>query len=239
MPQASDLKVQFYVDAYDAPSSLAVMLRKYDCSYIARISFDKLTMTLERTRDGGQTEQLAQKQIILPKSNYDLMSFANVDHQLIFEFAGEELKCELGTTSNALGPVIDASCKNIAIIGSGKLQLSHIKIFKDTHYISRGMGVKRACSAPFVLEDDQFFVLGDNSPASADSRVWQDKGFGNDGLRYRAGVVPRDYMVGKAFFVYWPNGFKLFPKTKLPLLSLPIVPDLGQMRFIYGGKTGY
>ena len=101
------------------------------------------------------------------------------------------------------------------------------------------MGVKRACDQPFVLEDDQFFVLGDNSPASADSRVWLNKGFGNNGLRYRAGVVPREYMVGKAFFVYWPSGFKLLPKTNLPLLSWPIVPDLGQMRFVYGGKTGY
>ncbi len=36
----------------------------------------------------------------------------------------------------------------------------------------------------------QYFVMGDNRPASDDSRVW--------------GFVPRSYIVGKAVLVYWP-----------------------------------
>ena len=45
------------------------------------------------------------------------------------------------------------------------------------------------------LKDDEFFVLGDNSPASLDSRLWDD-----------THAVPRHAMLGKAFFIYWPHG---------------------------------
>ncbi|MCH5375387.1 MAG: S26 family signal peptidase, partial [Planctomycetes bacterium] len=45
------------------------------------------------------------------------------------------------------------------------------------------------------LKDDEFFVLGDNSPASLDSRLWD-----------LTNAVPRHAMLGKAFFIYWPHG---------------------------------
>jgi signal peptidase I len=44
--------------------------------------------------------------------------------------------------------------------------------------------------ATFTLKDDQYFMLGDNSENSQDSRYW--------------GVVPRRNIVGRASFVYWP-----------------------------------
>jgi signal peptidase I len=45
------------------------------------------------------------------------------------------------------------------------------------------------------LQDDEFFVLGDNSPASLDSLLWEN-----------TNAVPRHAMLGKAFFIYWPHG---------------------------------
>jgi signal peptidase I len=41
-----------------------------------------------------------------------------------------------------------------------------------------------------VIPQDHYFVLGDNSPSSVDGRVW--------------GFVPRDEMVGRASFIWWP-----------------------------------
>jgi signal peptidase I len=83
---------------------------------------------------------------------------------------------------------------------------------------------------PFTLGEDEYFVMGDNSPDSADSRLWTVEGIDNNGGSYRMGIVPRDYLIGKAFFVYWPSGFRM------DKFRLAFIPNVGRMRFIYGGK---
>jgi len=80
---------------------------------------------------------------------------------------------------------------------------------------------------------DEFYVLGDNSPQSLDSRGWREAApslrlLDKDKKRqYRLGTVPRYNMIGKAMFVYWPSGYRLplFP-------GIPIIPDVGRMRLI-------
>jgi signal peptidase I len=42
---------------------------------------------------------------------------------------------------------------------------------------------------PVTVPPDQFFVMGDNRDNSQDSRYW--------------GFLPRDYIKGKALFIYW------------------------------------
>lgn len=51
------------------------------------------------------------------------------------------------------------------------------------------------------LRDGEFFVMGDNSPRSQDSRLWS-----NRRGAYNRHAVPRNAMVGKAFLIYWPHG---------------------------------
>ncbi len=79
---------------------------------------------------------------------------------------------------------------------------------------------------------DEFFVLGDNSPASRDGRVWTEaaptlKLWDGDQPLYQLGTMPRYNMIGKAFYVYWPAGYHV---PGLP--GLPIVPNFGRMRMI-------
>jgi signal peptidase I len=52
------------------------------------------------------------------------------------------------------------------------------------------------------LEANQFFVMGDNSPRSQDSRLWPNE------VRHAPNrhAVERQALIGKAFFIYWPHG---------------------------------
>ena len=61
-------------------------------------------------------------------------------------------------------------------------------IFKQTYYYNRGDFA--AEGQKIVVPGDSYFVLGDNSLSSKDSRYW--------------GFVPKKYLLGKAMFIYWP-----------------------------------
>lgn len=82
---------------------------------------------------------------------------------------------------------------------------------------------------PASLSPDEFFVLGDNSGASKDGRLWDTVNpWVARTLDPEPGVVHRSLMLGKAFFVYFPA-----PHT-VPLAGQdrPLVPDFGRMRWI-------
>ncbi len=61
-------------------------------------------------------------------------------------------------------------------------------IFQQTYY--KNQGAYGAAEAGIAVPADCYFVLGDNSNSSRDSRYW--------------GFVPRKLMLGKAFVIWWP-----------------------------------
>jgi signal peptidase I len=233
MPFCSDLMVRFDCVHTGPAGSVGIALRKYETKYRAEVVWPAGTMVITRLRNGAEPEELATQQIKRPQGNNKIhIIFACVDHLLIFECGTDKLMYDLGRGVDDAGPIEDIQ-PEVEIFGSGKLTLSHTGLFRDIHYTKvRSPG--RAVIEPFELEEDQFFVLGDNSPNSEDCRWWSQPGRANPGLsEYRTGVVPRDYMVGKALFVYWPSGFKPFEKFRFG-----IIPNIGRMRLIYGGSNG-
>jgi len=63
-----------------------------------------------------------------------------------------------------------------------KLPISEFYYYNRGDYGEEGEGI--------VVPEDSFFVLGDNSASSKDSRYW--------------GFVPKRNIIGKAIFIYWP-----------------------------------
>jgi signal peptidase I len=190
-------------------------------------------MVIEKIDSTGQTIELARKQIQPIGQNKDFfIQFSNTDHLLVLKIGKQELTYDLGTDKNDAGPRLDNIEPKALIFGSGCLTISNVSLYRDIHYIgTRFENILRAGEGnAFTLGQDEYFAMGDNSPDSADSRIWDIEGIGNNGKSYRMGIVPRDYLVGKAFFVYWPSGFRLGNS------QLAIIPNAGKMRFIHGGR---
>ncbi len=235
LPFCSDLKVCFHVSPESSQGSIGTTLRKYQIEYNARLDLTGEMVITKKENDSDSVE-LARKPIDPIEIGRTVqMQFTNVDHLLTFKCGDENLTYELEPED--IGRIREDIEPGVEIFGAGKMTLSHIAIFRDIHYLEvmavNGYKKGRATrDFPFVLDEDQFFVLGDNSPNSEDGRWWSADGIANKGLPpYRMGVVPRDYLVGKAMFVYWPSGFR--PVEKFPF---GIIPNIGKMRFIYGGS---
>ena len=77
----------------------------------------------------------------------------------------------------------------------------------------------------FDLQADQFFVLGDNSAASKDSRLWLE-----------GHHVDRELLIGKAMAIFWPHAVPASWSVPVKIggaeLRLPSWPNFGRMGFV-------
>ena len=81
--------------------------------------------------------------------------------------------------------------------------------------------------AEFPLNDDQLFVMGDNSAESSDARLWMS---GSRGGTHPGGAyLDRRLLIGKALSVYWPHSWNRIPGTPIPF---PLFPNFQDMRLV-------
>jgi signal peptidase I len=116
---------------------------------------------------------------------------------------------------------------------SQQCAITHLSLWRDQYYYNDRGQVLRATPENFpqnaqVLGKDEYFVMGDNSLLSFDARCWRPGvQLPDEGINIAGGKVPKQFMLGKAFYVYWPAGY-------LPYSSGPaLVPNFGSMRFIH------
>ncbi|HDQ45502.1 MAG TPA: signal peptidase I [bacterium] len=90
--------------------------------------------------------------------------------------------------------------KRIAGTGGDTIQIADGQVhingkISDNPVLSRKGYTRRwtfAVNSPYVIPDNAVFVLGDNSPVSADSRLF--------------GPVYQDALIGRAYKIFWPPG---------------------------------
>lgn len=191
------------------------------------------------------------------------LSLANVDRQLTLWVDGDvvemvrtdngsvQKQVPYGAPQEAVPTVRDLSPVGIAVSGV-EASVSHLKLWRDIYYISASMQSSNMMdysqtpapgflsspdqwdrmfrvmreSPPFELKADQFMVMGDNSAKSSDSRLWST-----------GPVVPRDLMIGKALFIFWPHAWETPWNTEVnagPLGSIrvPFYPNFKRMTLI-------
>lgn len=236
----SDLKLSCVVDHLEGPGTLSLILEKGDDRFTAEISANSVRLTRRTSR--GEASELS-KASISPR--YPMrVAFENVDHRVSLRIDDKEV---LATTPQQYAADVaavidrvqrgDQPPKGQAQIRGDRLKanLSHVQLWRDVYYLDRGdprRDVRRATSRRFpnevvTLKPKEFFVLGDNSYQSEDARYWDDGvDLKDEELDVEAGRVPERFMLGKAFFVYWPAGYR--PIGGLP----PLMPNFGEMRLI-------
>ena len=62
--------------------------------------------------------------------------------------------------------------------------------YHENHYYGHALLARLSPGLEFQVESNSFFVMGDNTMNSSDSRYWGD--------------FPQNKVIGKAFFIYWP-----------------------------------
>ncbi|MCK6456417.1 MAG: S26 family signal peptidase [Phycisphaerae bacterium] len=139
----------------------------------------------------------------------------------------------------------DGPPSRVSISATGlPLEIRHLAVHRDIHYrsvdhetggpddrnpyLAAGIPAWGTAGNPIFLREGEFFACGDNSPASKDSRLWWETGDFVDrrGDAYQRGTIPADQLIGRAFFVYWPAGYRLGQR------GLPVIPNVGRMRVI-------
>ena len=239
MPVVTDVKLTFSADTTASPGLIGIAISKYETLYKATVDANGLMSITASTADSQPVTLASTTLKSIPKGKFVPVSFSSVDHMLTFNFGDSSISKDLGTDPNSAGKRVYGTAPYVGILGSGKLTLSHIALYRDTAYLDVSaygrMRSRASEKEAFMLGEDEFFVCGDNSPNSHDSRWWDNYGIGNNKQHYPKGIVPRDYLVGKAMFVYWPSGFSPFNNPRLPAL----IPNFGALRFIYGGVPGY
>ena len=108
-------------------------------------------------------------------------------------------------------------------VRGGPAKFAYLRLDRDVYYLNEDIHGGRIVQEPgrasqgnpFHLEAGEYFVCGDNSPKSFDSRLW--------GLDRP--VVPERNLVGKAFFVYWPSAGWRY--------GIPVAPDPTGWRLVH------
>lgn len=120
---------------------------------------------------------------------------------------------------------------SISMMGA-PVTLERVGLWRDLHYqaSTRGNsghlpGLATDPRSVLTTGPDHFFCCGDNSPASFDGRGWStvDPWIASE-IDSTIGIVHRNLLIGKAFFVYFPA----WDTSR----NIPI-PDVGRMRLIW------
>jgi signal peptidase I len=266
------------IDSVAAGASLILELNEGIYSYRCKIDPSNGMAVLSETVTTGQVpvEIGSQKTAIKGAGTYEF-TFSCVDDRLLLWINGDLV--DFGPSASLIHfPTADSlpisrDLTPIGIAASGmKAAVRDLVIERDVYYrtanqcdgAERDLSLRLAdveswCQAflnykecqqrDIQVDPDGFLAMGDNSPRSLDSRLWT--GPRGADIDYLVGSVPREYLVGKAFWIYWPHGvpfmnggkgYTIFNHTPVdpknpalkdyPKFTVPFYPQVGRMKRI-------
>ena len=252
----SDLKLSCVYQRTSGNGPLRLQLTKRDDCFTAEFTPGKVSL-LRSKLSSLENLHTSDGQLLAQATVQDLngraparIELINVDYRVSVRVNGREV---LATTDVQYSPDItrllaeyrtNNSPPNRPFVrieaAAQTCALEHLSLWRDVYYLNNDNHLdafNQRTSEPFWgspdnvarLDADQYFVMGDNSEVSLDARYWgAPVELPREGNYYcPPGRVPGRFMLGKAFFVYWPAGYRP------PSVSYGVEPDFGDMRFIH------
>lgn len=254
-PFVADLRVRFVLTPHGDAGGVAIRLNKAGRTFRAGVYLDGTVNIEEETpfRPARDQVHLTGEVDAFEPGRPVMIAFENLDYRLTLRVAGEIV---LQTNDDPSSPGYyapglaglradppDEPTTPRIYAFDGDITLTHVAVARDVYYY---LDPRQAASwmprggwggeeTPIELRAGEYFMLGDNTAASKDSRLWDEVGdhLLARGERHQLGTVPEDQVIGKAFFVYWPAMQRVPWFENVPKLSRwGVVPDVGRMRWI-------
>lgn len=248
----TDLGLRTEVTAALPTSAVAIEMRAWKDRFRFELTAEGSAQPSRILLNGKPVAQTAGG--VLPVGRAVSVQAANVDHKLMLLVGGRRVMTMRSLESTPEGDVIyepqpltdderrafenprsgepQAMAAEVRVgANGGPVTLDYLRLDRDVYYLNDrksgldgggpGWGTE---SNPFGLHENEFFVCGDNSPKSYDSRLWAGANARVPGFEDRP-VVPRGNLAGKAFFVYWPAAGKRS--------GIPVAPDPMGFRLVH------
>ncbi len=235
-----DLAIEFDFEGRSATGELVVDLVEAGIRHEARIDLATGEAKLAIPGDSGEGAPRA-RTAVRGKGRWRIL-VANVDDEVSLFVDGRPVAFDRPTTyerPESAGPSLspqepgstdpgDLSPIGVSVRGTSAV-VERLRVLRDVYYVRASdihpsMG-RESDTRGYPLAAEEFFMLGDNSSASMDSRLWK-----------RAHHVGRDLLIGKALAIFWPHGIPAKWSVSVPLGSsdvrLPFWPNFARMKFI-------
>jgi hypothetical protein len=139
----------------------------------------------------NKIEVLAQAQVELEVGAWQPLAFENVDNHLVLDVAGRRIAADYAANAPYPGPKPRGQTSLGARVGLGGEACAgafrRVRILRDLFYVPVG---EHGVGEGLALGPSEYFVLGDNSSDSRDSRMF--------------GPVPAEEIAGRPVLVVWP-----------------------------------
>jgi signal peptidase I len=242
----TDLKLSCFYKRESGDGPFRMSLTKLDQKFVVELTPGQASLKRYELSTGKLLKDYGA--VPLPSTSSALrLDLANVDYRASLRINDNEVLAsgdDYGPSPDDIVKIEASQRAKVAVTApeakieaaQQKATLEHIALARDIHYINgydyaRGGRSQNLLGSPdriVTLKSDEYFALGDNSLISGDGRMWSNNVVlpGEDLPFVEHGRVPARFLLGKAFFVYWPAGHRPFG------WDLGIIPNFGEMRFI-------